>query len=363
MAKRKKVTAPTADDLERLDEEFRRETINRPPVASAPISQVAADAAVHLAVTGSDARAEQARDKADAQRLRSALAEGLVIRQIPLADIDDAAMVRDRTVMDPAELDELKTSIALHGLRLPIELFEQDGTRPFGLLSGYRRLYAMRALAQSGEDRFQTIKALVRDPKTLGGAFTAMVEENEVRANLSQYERGRICVIAAGQGAFGSLEDAVNGLFTSASKAKRSKIRSFSLIFEELGDMLEFPENLREKQGLRIANALRAGGESRFREVLASDNGVTPETEWALMEQVCFEFESETQPKPRGGRPKVQAPAPGWQNNDVLRLSNGITIQKQEDSHGHLIRFKGKAVSSEVLRLAMEDLQRLMEAR
>lgn len=51
-----------------------------------------------------------------------------------------------------------------------------------------------------------------------------MVEENEVRANLSHYERGRIAVLAAEQGHFTHVEEAVARLSGAASKAKRSKI-------------------------------------------------------------------------------------------------------------------------------------------
>ena len=111
---------------------------------------------------------------------------------------------------------------------------------------------------------------MLRDPGAMGGTFAAMVEENEIRASLSHYERGRIAVIAAQQGAFVNAEEAVNAFFPMASKGKRSKIRSFALIFEELGDMLTLPDLIREKDGLKIAAALREGAEARLREARAS---------------------------------------------------------------------------------------------
>lgn len=370
MAKRRKVSAPSADDLNKIEEEFRRETLNRASAAVAPISQVAADAAQAQSITDAEERAEMARDRMDAAALRDAKGQGRIITEISVEQIMEDAIVRDRTVLDPAEMDELKLSIRAHGLRLPIEVFDttatpngaRGGDKPFGLLSGYRRLYAVRELyALTGDDQFASIKALVRDPDDLGGAFSAMVEENEIRASLSHFERGRIAVIAAKQGVFANTEDAVAALFASASKAKRSKIRSFSLIFEELGDMLEFPESLKERDGLRVAAALRNGAESRFRDALAAGQGATAADEWAVLEQVLTRVEDEIAPNPkRGGRPKSTV-APGWDGPDTLHLSSGVTLHRQSDSQGHFIRIKGKGVDQTLIEAAMTQLQHLFE--
>ena len=51
------------------------------------------------------------------------------------------------------------------------------------LLSGYRRLVAVRQLFEAtGDAKWSTIEAIVRAPEALGGPFVAMVEENEIRA-------------------------------------------------------------------------------------------------------------------------------------------------------------------------------------
>lgn len=126
MAKRKTLVAPSSEDLSRLEDEFRRETSGRPPLA-APIAHVAAETAAALDPRPAADRAVEARDRADALRLRSAEERGLVIREIPLELIDADALVRDRMVLDADELMELQTSIAAHGLRLPIEVFEKIG--------------------------------------------------------------------------------------------------------------------------------------------------------------------------------------------------------------------------------------------
>ncbi len=78
------------------------------------------------------------------------------IHRIPLAEIDDDALARDRNCLDEDALTELRLSIAASGLRMPVELFALSEPRPphrYGLLSGLRRLHAYRALHElTGDD-------------------------------------------------------------------------------------------------------------------------------------------------------------------------------------------------------------------
>ena len=365
MAKRRKLEAPSADALNQLEEEFRRETSPRGPLGqggAAPIAQVAADAAALSNANSPEARQLQA----EAERLRKAEAEGLLIRELPVAEIDADAMIRDRTVLDEDEMLELRQSIAANGLRLPIEVYElaeprADGVR-FGLVSGYRRLMAVRALhGLTEENKYATIRALVRPQSEADAAFVAMVEENEIRSELSQFERGRIAVISAQQGAFVNVEEAVNRLFANASKAKRSKVRSFALIFEELGDMLTFPEALSEKRGLRLAQALRQGFEKQLREALADLSPAESENEWSGIEPVIAEAENGPRPVRRGGRPKTAKSASGWKNADVLETSAGITLRKKRDGQGFVMRFEGKGMDDELMDSLMEEIRTLLE--
>ncbi|WP_424971744.1 ParB/RepB/Spo0J family partition protein [Dinoroseobacter sp. S76] len=363
MAKRRRLETPSSEDLTKIDAEFRRETPSRP---AAPIAQVAADAAALAPTLDPATRAEAARDKTDAERMRAAEAEGLLIREVPLEEIDADAMVRDRMALSEEDLLELRLSIAEHGLRLPIEVFElsepSEGRR-YGLLSGYRRLMAYRYLDQLNKsDRYARIKALVRPRQTIDVAYTAMVEENEIRASLSHYERGRIAVIAANQGAFTNVEAAVEKLFSSASKAKRSKVRSFALVFEELGDMLAFPEALTERRGLQLATALRGGAEQRFRIVLEEGKPTSPEEEWTLLELVVTEADEMPRKPKRMGRPKMSVPPAGWHGRDMLQTSTGVTIRRETDGRGYLLRLEGKTLTSDAMETIMLQIRNLLEA-
>ena len=355
MAKRRKIAAPSAAELNAVEEEFRRETLSRPNPGMAPIAQVSADSAQAQPVGDPQMRIQMAQDTADAKVLRMAEAEGRLILALPIDSIQPDVIVRDRTVIDPTEMAELKASIAAHGLRLPIEVFaRREGRRSYGLLSGFRRLRAVRELyEETGEDRYKTIAGLVREPDTLGGGFVAMVEENEVRAALSHYERGRISVVAAQRGAFPDTESAVDALFHAASKAKRSKIRSFALIFEELGDLLSHAEGLKERDGLRLATALRAGAQQALRDALSEAQADTAEQEWAALEPVIAAAEKKAKPV-SGGRPRKAT------KTQVLRdvsLPGGVGFRGETDGKAYVIRFRGKGVDQDLIERAMAQLE------
>lgn len=354
MAKRRKIEAPSAEQLDAIEEEFRRETTPKPNPAMAPISQIAAESAQAQSAASQQERIRMAQDTADAKLYRDAAENGRFIIALPLSAIQPDVLVRDRTKIDPEEMAELKASITAHGLRLPIEVFtRREGSTAYALLSGFRRLRAMTELyAETGEDRFRTIPVLVRDPEALGGGFAAMVEENEIRSSLSQFERGRIAVVAAQRGAFASTEEAVAQLFKSASKAKRSKIRSFAVIFEELGDLLNHAEMLRERDGLRLAAALRGGGAGRLRRALEDAQAATSQAEWAALSPVMAAVEKASEP-PKAGRPKSA-------RREVLsqvNLSGGVTLKGERDGKDFVIRFEGRGVDAALLDRAIAHLQ------
>ncbi|MBM3604322.1 MAG: chromosome partitioning protein ParB [Alphaproteobacteria bacterium] len=368
MAKRRRLEAPSTDQLSQIEREFRSETLDRVGALSgiAPIAQVAADSASHLQADGAEARATRARAEADAAQLQAARASGLLMVELPLDQIDDDAMIRDRMTLGEAEMLELRQSIAANGLRLPIEVFELDqpgraGQR-YGLLSGYRRLLATRGLLELTQaEKYEKIRAIIRPRNDAGGAFVSMIEENEVRENLSHFERGRIAVIAANHGAFANTEDAVDRLFASGSKAKRSKIRSFALIFEELGDMLQFPEQLTERRGLQLATALRQGGEPQIRQALSRANPQDGEEEWAVIEPLVRQQEQGLRDPARGGRPKRASPSHGWIDDKTLRTSSGVTIRRSSDSKGHLLRLEGAVLTSDLMDSLMLEIRALLE--
>lgn len=210
-----------------------------PPMRAMPIAEVAGDTAARAAlqeVAGAMTRAEQ---------------EGRVVRRLEIGLIDTHHLNRDRMVMEEEDFEVLKVSLAERGQQTPVEVLPLGAGR-FGLISGLRRVAALKAL---GED---SVLALVRRPETAQAAYVSMIEENEIRADLSFYERANIAVQAVGAGVFPTPARAVRGLFAHAPSAKRSKILKFVTIRETLGKRLQFPTAIPEKLGLALAAAIEA---------------------------------------------------------------------------------------------------------
>ncbi|MFD1508190.1 ParB/RepB/Spo0J family partition protein [Lacimonas salitolerans] len=243
MAKRKRLSLPLPGTLSG-DPGVADTGPDRPALQSrAPIAQVAGDAAAVAAFH--DVAGELTRARED----------GRLVVSLPLDVVRADHLTRDRLTSDAEDMEALRTSIATRGQQTPIEVLALPGGG-YGLISGWRRLQALRELARDDPERFGTVLALLRRPDTVAEAYRAMVEENEIRADLSFYERARIVQRAVDDGAFSDTKQALNTLFGSASYAKRSKIKSFLRVVEGLDGVLRHPTRLAEHLGLKLARAL-----------------------------------------------------------------------------------------------------------
>lgn len=208
-----------------------------------------------IATAASDSAAIAAAEEM-AETLRLAREEGRMVVSLPLDQVVSDYLVRDRLAIDEDEMQALVESLRHRGQQTPVEVSRLDGNR-YGLISGWRRLRALQhLLAETGEARFAAVQALIRRPEDASDAYLAMVEENEIRVGLSYYERARIAAKAVEQGVFPDSKEALLALYRSASRPKRSKIRSFLTIVAALDGVLHFPEALGERAGLVLAKAL-----------------------------------------------------------------------------------------------------------
>lgn len=255
MAKRRRLIPTVADlaDFEPVHAETGRidtaltetKAFLRPGLgAPAPIARVAGEAAAHAALSEMSEAMVRARQ------------EGRLVLRLPLDQIDTDHLMRDRIGLDEEELAPLVASLRDHGQRTPVEVTELPGGR-FGLISGWRRIQALtRLLSETGESRFAEVQALLRRPDSAQDAYIAMVEENEIRLGLSYYERARIAARAVDAGVFETEKQALQRLFSSASRARRSKIGSFLSLYRLLDPVLRFPAAIPERLGLALARAL-----------------------------------------------------------------------------------------------------------
>lgn len=258
--------------------------------ARAPIAQVAGDAAANMALREVSAE------------LVAARREGRLIQRLPLDAIAADHLVRDRMAFDEAEMDGLRESIRARGQQTPVEVVDlgprHAGAARYGLISGLRRLRALRSLAAEpaaalggtdGEPRkFDTILAILRRPAAAADAYLAMVEENEIRVGLTYYERARIVARATALGVYPTPQAALRALFPTASRAKRSKIGSFIALHDALDAHLRFAHAIAERLGLALAAALArdATFAPRLIAALAAAPPATEAQELALLSRV-----------------------------------------------------------------------------
>ena len=234
MAKRKRLEFPDESLTDPLETKSAFSNMSRMPIA-----EVAGDTSARAALD------EVSRAMASAE------AEGRVVRKLALESIDVDHLNRDRMVLDAEEMATLTASLAERGQQTPIEVLALPRGR-FGLISGLRRVHALREMGVA------EVLAFVRKPESAATSYVAMVEENEIRAGLSFYERANIAVQAVGAGVYPNVQTAVKGLFAHVAPAKRSKILRFVVLRDALGRRLSFPTAIPEKFGLALASAIEA---------------------------------------------------------------------------------------------------------
>ncbi|WP_424934700.1 ParB/RepB/Spo0J family partition protein [Amaricoccus macauensis] len=297
----------------------------------APIARVAGDAAESAALAEVTREVTQARES------------GRLVIELPLEDIAPDYLTRDRIPVEDEEMAALRTSIRTHGQRTPIEVtpLGTDGraegsTLPYGLISGWRRLAALKALfAETGEARFATVQALIRRPETAQAAYVAMVEENEIRVGLSQYERARVAALSVQRGIFETEKAALLSLFATASRPKRSRIRSFLEIYHALDAHLRFPAHLPERLGLKLVEMIRAGGSEEITRALDQGNPQTPEAELEILENLL-------QPAPTKPQPARTAASSEPEPDCILP---DVTLEQSLSGSTLTLKLRGKGVT------------------
>ena len=273
---------------------------------------------------------------------------------LALDSIDEHALPRDRTTLDPEALSELRTSIAASGLRQPIEVFElaePDGPHSYGLISGFRRLTAMRELCALNPTRPATIAATLRHPAGLAEAMAEMVEENDIRAELSPWEQGRILLTAVEHGIFDTPDAALARLYPNATRQRRFRLRALACVAEALDGQLATPEALSQRQMLRLAASLRPDFTDLIRHVLAEhvDEGLA--AQWQALLPVLDEADTALKdPTPyTPGRPRR-----------LVRLPRGLTLRRERTARGWTLHFSGPEASAALMETVIAEVERMV---
>ncbi|NVJ64589.1 MAG: ParB N-terminal domain-containing protein [Flavobacteriaceae bacterium] len=331
MAKRKRLTPANPAFMEPAPEAKSA----FPAPMRAPIADVAREASQAAAV------------EEMAETLRAAREGGRMVIAVPLEEVAEAHLVRDRVSVPPEEQAALEDSIARRGQQTPVELVDLGaGQSPrYGLISGWRRLQALKAL-RARDARFGEVLGLLRKPAEASAAYLAMIEENEIRLGLSYYERARIALKAVEAEAFEDVQQALVALYEGASRAKRSKIKSFMTLVAELDGVLRFPAQIGERLGLQLAQALEADGTlaARLAQGIAAGDPQDFEAEQGLIRAEL------TPPRPKAARPAPEAsPLPAAPRAPVHVRPQGA----------HQVLLEGRGVDADFLK----DLEAWIAAR
>lgn len=224
-----------------------------------------------------------------AEVLRTARETGRMVLALPLDQVQADHLMRDRITLDSDEMAALVESLRARGQQTPIEVVALGPDR-YGLISGWRRLKALRQLlAETGDGaKYGSVLALLRQPSQASDSYVAMVEENELRVGLSFYERARVVAKAVEAGVYPDDRSALRGLFGTVPRARRSKIGSFLTVVRALDGALRFPEAISEKLGLALAQRIEADPAlpARLLAALEAKAPATAEAEQALLSRL-----------------------------------------------------------------------------
>lgn len=252
---------------------------------------------------------------------------GQIVGMVALDQITTVKLIRDRSADRDPDLDELKASILAVGLSNPIHVEEvADG---YELIQGFRRLSAYRELfAETGEARFAQIPATLQARGAqLDHLYRRMVDENLVRRDISFAEMAQLAMSYANRSGQ-SVAAAIEALYASAGRQKRSYIRHFAQLLTVLGGDLKHPEGIPRATGLSLVKLLEEN--QRFAGQVRAVLNSQPDRDATLELSLLRSAVSGGQTKPK----KAKAPTPRSSAKTTIKLNRPEGVAKCTASSG-----------------------------
>jgi len=274
------------------------------------------------------------------------------------AEIAADALPRDRATIDPTALAELQSSIATTGLRQPIEVWRLSTPTPdghlYGLISGLRRLTAHRNLAGlRGNGDFTTIPVFLRTPASLPAALAAMVTENEVRADITPWEKAMLILNAVAEEIFETPDAAIATLYDQANPVARTRLRACVTVTEVLNGVLTDPTAYSLRQLLRIASALKAGFGEVILVALQQADERSQAQQWDMLQNILTESELSLKD------PSYFDPPPPRRAKRVSRPRDGLTIRREWLPNGWRLVFTGPEARGMMIESVIGEIERM----
>ena len=285
------------------------------------------------------------------------------IHQIPLAQIQMNALPRDRATLSPTALAELQSSIALDGLRQPIEVWRLStptegptGPHHYGLISGLRRMTAHQNLAAlRGNGDFTTIAAFLRTPNSLPDALMAMVTENEIRSEITPWEKALLILNAVEEDIFETPDAAVAALFPHATPSAKSRLRAVAQVVQTLNGILTDPTTYSLRQLLRIAAALKADFADVIEVALREASDRSQPAQWDMLQNILAEAELSL-------KDPAFDPPPPRRAKRLSRPRHGLTIRREWMENGWRLVFTGPEAKGMMIDSVMDQIERMYGA-
>lgn len=259
-------------DIDLPDDDLTPDATPEPPKTPqkrGPMASAISENAEALQARKSAAEAIREENDALAHEYVARRDAGGVVEDILLEDVHTHMLVRDRFPGDDLELEGLVTSIRELGLSNPIRVLPRPDGTGVELVQGFRRLSAYKALLEeTGDPKWGRVPALVlTGAPDISGLYRRMVDENVIRKDLSFAEMARAAQTYAMDPATEAkdLSEAVAALFQSAAYSKRSYIRSFAFLLDEIGEYLAYPTEVPRALGVAVARGLRERPEIKAR--------------------------------------------------------------------------------------------------
>lgn len=297
----------------------------------------------------------RAENDALAHAFVKAQSQGLMMQRIGLGAVRTTKLTRDRGDLDPGELQELCDSILAIGLSNPIRV-ERSGDG-FELVQGLRRLSAFFQLdaAHPGQG-YDAIPAVVMEPgETLDMLYRRMVDENLIRSDVSFAEMARLAQAYAAdpETAARDPDAAVDVLFGSAGKQKRSYIRGFARLLDMVGGSLRHAHALPRALGLALRKELEADhvALSRLKAQLALRPDRSADEEMEMLRIFCGFDQPNTFPAGNLPEASPKAPRPA---RTTFQVSGQAGAIKCTASQGRL-ELRGDVDFSALDRKRLED--------
>ena len=163
------------------------------------------------------------------------------------------------------------------------------GALPYGLISGWRRLMALKALhAETNKSRLRHrqgagLPTLDRPPRPTS-SWSKRMSCGLASATTSARGSRRAPRRAASSQAAGGAPRAVR----AGLAARGARIRAFLELYHALDASLRFPAALPERLGLQLVQRVRAGDGGRIAQAITRADPQTPEEELALLTTLAW---------------------------------------------------------------------------